>query len=800
MDAERWTRVSEILSKALDLPEPERTRFLTAACRREPELQTDLVDMFGQIRETGDFLETPLLAADGAAAGGGFGSYTVVRELGHGGMGVVYLAERNDGQFSRQVAIKRLGSEAGGADVLRRFRDERQILAGLDHPNIARLFDAGLDASGVPYLVLEHVDGVPITTYCRDRHLQIRGRLALFLQVCAAVHHAHQNLIVHRDIKPNNILVSPNGEPKLLDFGIAKILGDGAGGDLTRTVNRALTLDYASPEQVRGQPTTTASDVYSLGVLLYELLADRRPYDAGEASLTEAVRLVCEEVPPPPSRMAPPDRRGDIAADLDVIVAKAMEKAPADRYGSVAELAADIAAFLNHRPVTARDRSFGYLAGRFVRRHRAATAVATIFLLLAVTGVAAVLWQARVAGRERDRAEQRFQEVRRLATYVIYDLQDGIAKLSGSTELRRSMVARSLAYLDSLVAEGHADPALLMEIAGGYQRLGDVQGNPSVANLGDAAGARASYARAGDAFRRILESDPGNPIVRRRLARLLLLENNLQQQYGRDPERASAALREAQSIWEALVAEEPDDEENLRGLASLHYALSSTEARGAGAPPSHMEKALDIFQRLLDRRPSDTSRMRNVALCHKNLSGWFETTDRARALEHAQRAAEIDRRRVELEPHNATAKLDYSFDLSMLGSWHSLRGNYRTALGYFEQALAIRRELWEADRADVRARDRMAAMLAYVGHTYVQLGQGAEARRSLEEAMSHAEDIQRQAPVGGPRATLAMAYGAMAQLERHSRQRSCAWVAKAAALEIPLSPEVYGDMVKSCGY
>jgi serine/threonine-protein kinase len=291
-EASRWSRVSEILSQALDLPESERAAFLDDVIRKEPLLRTEVMGLFDELRGVEAFLDRPALPPLGSAES--FGPYRVTGELGEGGMGIVYLADRSDGQFARQVAIKRIGRIAPDADLLRRFRDEKQILARLDHPNIARLLDAGIDAAGIPYLVMEYVEGTPFTAFCRNRNLGIPDRVSLFLKVCAAVQHAHQNLVIHRDIKPGNILVTPEGEPKLLDFGIAKLMGGVDSGEATRTVHRALTLDFASPEQVRGEPVNTSSDVYSLGVVLYHLLADVKPYECGTRSVAEAVSLVCD--------------------------------------------------------------------------------------------------------------------------------------------------------------------------------------------------------------------------------------------------------------------------------------------------------------------------------------------------------------------------------------------------------------------------------------------------------------------------------------------------------------------------
>jgi non-specific serine/threonine protein kinase/serine/threonine-protein kinase len=771
-EAERWSRVSDVLSRALDLPERERTAFLAEAIRERPELRTEIQSMLEELPGAEGFLERPPSPANVVDS---FGSYRVLGELGEGGMGIVYLAERSDGQFTRRVAIKRIGSAAPDSELLRRFRDERQILARLDHPNIARLLDAGLDATGVPYLVMEHVEGVRITSFCREKNLGVRERLALFLKVCAAVQHAHQHLVIHRDIKPGNILVTPEGEPKLLDFGIAKLLITADSGDATRTVHHALTFDFASPEQMRGEPVSTASDVYSLGVVLFELLADVKPYECGAGGLSEAVRLVCEFVPPPPSHVAPKERRAALAGDLDGIVRRALEKSSSDRYPTAADLADDVSAHLDHRPVLAQHASLRYLAKKFVRRHRAAVATATVVAILLAAGVTAVLWQARVAEHERSRAQARFEDVREIANYVIFDLQDGIAKLAGATALRRQMVERSLRYLDSLAAEAAGDVELQKEIAGAYVRLGDVLGRQNVANLGDYPGAIASYRKAEETLRSALVQNPTDAETRRSLGRVLL---NLTMAYNiAEDASALGTLEDSMRIWQELVREDPSHEENLRGLASAQFSMAIQLHESGGNAVLHMERALELFQKLLDARPDDLDRKRNVALCHKQLAGYFVIGNPERAQGHSLAAARLDSERLATEPHNAQAKLDYTFDLGTLGDQHLPKREYDEALRYFEEALALRRELWEADRANVYSRNRLAFSLARVGLTHVLAGRHRLARPLLHESVEHARETPEQS---GSFPILANAYLFLGEVELASGRDPCSWYGRMA--------------------
>jgi tetratricopeptide (TPR) repeat protein len=773
--AARWSRVSSILSQALDLPETERTAFVAEAIRQEPALRTEVLSLFEDVRHTHGFLEEPAGAPEEAAGGeGSFGPYRVVGKLGEGGMGVVHLAERSDGQFTRRVAIKRVGSVAPSADALRRFRDERQILARLDHPNIARLLDAGVDAANVPYLVMDHVEGVPLTTHCRERKLTVAQRLALFVKICAAVQHAHQNLVIHRDIKPGNILVTTDGDPKLLDFGVAKALGDAPGGDATATVNRALTLDYASPEQVRGAAVTTASDVYSLGIVLYELLADRKPYEVGTKGLSEAVQLICERVPRPPSEVAPAEERSEIAGDLDGIVRKATEKAPADRYASAAELAADVTAHLDHQPVKARRPSFGYVARKFVRRHRTGAAVAAALVVLLLAGVAAVLRQARVAERERARAQQRFEQVRQLANYVIFDLQDGVTKLTGSTELRRQMVERSLAYLDSLAADAAGDGRLQTELAGAYARLGDVLGRQDVQNLGDRQGAVASYGKAEKLLREAISRNPRDKDARRRLGNLLLDLRFVHSSVAPgERERTLKRLEESTAIWEELVREDPQDEESLRGLAFVHnvaYQLQFRSSPETAFP--HLERSLDIIQRLLGARPQDPELRREASACHRWMSLALARRDAARAHRHALEAVRIDGDRMAAEPHNADAKLEYSLGLEEIGNVHLAQGRYEEALPFFKQALTLRRGLWEADRTNTLFWNRLLGLLTRIGETHVLAGQHRLAVPFLRETIQHATtrpDQQQHWVV----LSVARAYLSLGEVEFAAKRSPC---------------------------
>jgi eukaryotic-like serine/threonine-protein kinase len=464
MRTEEWQKVEEILNTALELEPAARRQFLESVA--DPLLRREVESLLACDEKTDGFLGAPALAfsADFFDEGGGpeerggqtFGRYRIIREIGRGGMGAVFLAERSDGEFQQRLALKIVRRSFADSDLARRFRQERQILASLNHANIARLLDGGVSEEGEPFLAMEYVDGVRIDEYCDTNSLSTEERLNLFLAVCQGVSYAHQNLVVHRDIKPSNILVTEEGVPKLLDFGIAKLINPEAEAAAAETITglRAMTPDYASPEQVRGLSVTTATDVYSLGVLLYELLTGHRPHRLKNRRTDEIARVICEEEPERPStavsrveevtdtdgatlaRLSPEtisERRGrtpdqlrrTLRGDLDNLVLMAMRKEPQRRYASVAQLAADVSSYLEGRPVLAHKDTFSYRATKFVRRHKAGAAAVVLVALALVGGIVATAWQARrataqarIAAEQRDRARIEAAKAKRINEFL----------------------------------------------------------------------------------------------------------------------------------------------------------------------------------------------------------------------------------------------------------------------------------------------------------------------------------------------------------------------------------------------
>lgn len=475
-----WQAVEQVLTVVLELPEEQRHSRVEELCGRNPALRNEVLSLLAAHDSDDSFLgvKTQICSDSNSGfslAGKQLGPYRLLEPIGRGGMGAVYRAERADGQFKKEVAIKVVLTAMYSPELLRRFASEQQILATLEHPNIARLLDAGVSADGVPYLVMEYVMGTAITDYCHDRRLSFADRLRLFQTVCSTVHYAHQHLIVHRDIKPANILVTAEGVPKLLDFGIAKLLDPwtNVGDRSTQSIFNPMTPDYASPEQVRSEAITTATDVYSLGVILYQLLADQRPYSVAAKSPSEAVRTICEVEPEKPSTVVHNRnkrnhgslREPGLSSELDAIVGKAMRKDPGQRYGSAQDLGQDVSRYLGGQPVLAHRGSLHYGITKFVGRHKLPAAFILILLMFALSGVSAVVWQAQIALQERDRAsaaqrtamEERDRALRTEATAKVERDRAIAAEGQARHERNRSFAEKQRADTEAATAKAVSD-------------------------------------------------------------------------------------------------------------------------------------------------------------------------------------------------------------------------------------------------------------------------------------------------------------------------------------------------------
>lgn len=517
MKAEDWQKIHEIFNDSADLPLSERADFLSKVCENS-EIRHEVEKLLIAEDSSDNFLENPAIDFDAPKNLKKIGRYKIISELGKGGMGSVFLAERED--LPQKVAVKIIKRGLDSEDILRRFHHEREILAALEHPNIARLIDGGTTDDGLPFYVMEYVEGIPIDEYCKNANLE--EKLQLFRQVCKAVSFAHARVIVHRDLKPSNILVNKEGTAKLLDFGIAKLLSDKDFGKKgTATSLGMMTPNYASPEQFRGETVTTATDIYSLGVILYELLTGVLPYDLTDKTLDKVFRILnqTETVKPsenPESKILNPKF---LKGDLDNIILKSLKKEPERRYQSVIDLSDDIRRYLVGLPVSARPDTFRYRTAKFVKRNKIAVVAASLVFLSLIGGIIGIYYQFTVAKHQKTLAEKRFSDVRELANKVVFRYHDEIAKFPGATALREELVNDAVKYLDSLNAEQIEDDQLKLELAKAYEKIGDVQGRPYAANLGKSEDALASYQKAVDILKTATEKSQNVFELKRELVR-----------------------------------------------------------------------------------------------------------------------------------------------------------------------------------------------------------------------------------------------------------------------------------------
>ena len=574
MVRDRWLLTEAIFHEAIATVEPERSKLLELRCGDDTALIEELRLLLKACEEEeaqrgATQSDTPPLQKKALRVG----PYAIDRLLGRGGMGAVYLAHRDDGQFDQQVAIKVIGMPLVTDMFRERFRTERQILAGLSHPYIARLLDGGVSDDGELYLAMEYIEGVSITKYCEQQGLSIEKRLLLFRKVCEAVQYAHQNLIVHRDLKPDNILVREDGTPCLLDFGTAKIVTPaviGAESELTRHGLQTFTPRYASPEQVLGQPIGTTSDIYSLGVLLFLLLTGALPYELVEFSTAELVRVICEQDPQRPSTTAQPF--GKLDHDLDAIVLKALRKEPQQRYSTAEQMAADVQAYLQQRPVQARRGNVRYRGIKFIRRNRLALAAAALLSISVLAGIGGILWQSRSANLQRRRAETRAEDLRQLSNSLLSEINGAIQDLPGSTPAQHLLVTRVVEHLDRMAKDTESSRETQIDIANGYLQLGNIQGNAYLQNIGDVSGAIVNQKKALAIARTLVRANGKDKEARELLGGVLL---NLSETDS-NPPSSVAYVTEAIDVHKKILADYGDTESANRAL-STDYAIFSDD-------------------------------------------------------------------------------------------------------------------------------------------------------------------------------------------------------------------------------
>jgi non-specific serine/threonine protein kinase/serine/threonine-protein kinase len=805
--------VEAIFTEAADMTGIERRALLDARCEGRPHLRVEIEALLNSHDHSDGFLgvraDDHVIdgVEDQLRPGARVGAYELVEKIGEGGMGDVYLAERVDGQFAHRVAIKVARVSLRTREAARRVRAERQILASLQHPNIVTLLDAGVTPVGEAYLVMEHVGGVPITRYCRERSLTLEARLALVRQVATAVQFAHRHGIVHRDLKPANILVTAEGVPKVLDFGVAKLLEAPAGAEatLTRAFPGPLTPNYASPEQLRGLPLTTASDVYALGVLAYEILADARPYDTVGKTLDEVLAIVLDADPPRPSAVRSPATeasapypRSRLKGDLDAIVLKAMSKDPLRRYGSAAELSDDLERFLAGHPVVAREPSMGYVFRRLASRNKAATTIAAAAVIAILGALGVAMWQRDVAVKALARAEQRSAETRQLANALIFKIHDAVVPLPGSTPVRQTIVSEALGYLERLERDSEGDASLQLDLSRAYRQIGFIQGNPNSFNLGNRDEALKHYQSARRLGAPLALAPGASASAISNLVNVDLLLADLEKRR-KGPQAAAAYALEAVQQARRVVALTGETSESRTLLGRALFGLAMVEHPAPTSGPL-WEQALRHYERELTREAGNAQHARNVALVAKYLGSVYESADEnEKAIALYQRALELDERRYAADPSHRLTQFDLSVSLSTLATATERQKRYDEAAELYARSLAIRRQLSASDPKDILSRSKVGYAQVRLASTELRRGRVDESRTLALEAVDILQEVVSATGDKSARRELGSALSVLASteqaLQRHAR--ACDLFQR-AGVEFQAAPDkIYLETIES---
>jgi eukaryotic-like serine/threonine-protein kinase len=832
----RWLKVKEVFSEAIELPPHKRAEFLAKVCGADEELRAEAQSLLDSHRTTGSFLKTvntklkaaALSVPDASAeaspedtsaqdrVGSRIGAYRLVDLIGTGGMGHVYKAVRDDDEYRAEVAIKLMRSDVNGRLIAERFKTERQILASLDHRNIARLLDGGRTDEGELYVVMELVDGRPIDRYCDEKRLTISERVSLFLQVCAAIGYAHQRLIVHRDLKPTNILVTADGSVKLLDFGIAKILDSSplsGDGTLTEASMRLMTPAFSSPEQHRGDPITTATDIYALGLVLYELLSGHRAFPTSHRSEREMAAAILETDPDKPSSRVkgvdpdndtisglrcdtPSKLKRRLSGDLDAIVMKAIRKEPKDRYGTVDQFSEDLRRHLRSEPVTAHKGTTRYFMRKFIARHQLAVTAAAIVTVSLVIGVVVTQREARIARANEVRAQQHFNDVRKLANTLVFEINDSIKDLRGSITARKLIVQRAVEYLETLSKDSANDPALLREIAAVYIKLGGIQGSRRQSNLGDVEGALTSYGRATTLLETAFAAEPKNTALAIELASAYRQTSEVATSHG-DDEDGDRYLEKAFAIIAPLSKTHATDKNVRYELAKIYEARGvDRRARLENAAPEIMTTALDwhkkahgIYVALLAADPDNELYRQEVSASHKHMGALLaKMKNWKEALEQYNASLAIDEALLALDPEDVQKRLSITFTYSDTGYILGQQGEHDAALGFHQKALAVRKALLAADPLDVRVRGALSYTLNSIANNYFRKADYVAAVEAYGESLQNREVLlnlnpsskQQQFEVANAQMGLGSAY---ANLSRNAKNLTAAKTACTQAID-----------------
>ena len=766
---EQWPLVKDLWFAVQDAPEETRAALLLDP-RVDSDIRAHVERLMAAADHVGDRFETPasrVLRSEAveftapSLVGRRLGPFDVTRRIGQGGMGVVYEAVRADTAYEQRVAVKTIWRGADSTILLKRFRSERQILAGLQHPNIARLLDGGATEEGAPWLAMEYVDGVPIDAFCDDNKLGLDARLDLFRQVCGAVHFAHRNNVVHRDLKPSNVLVTKDGSVKLLDFGVAKLLDDPRmEGTLTGAGLSPFTAAYAAPEQVMGGAITAATDVYALGALLMTLLVGRPPLLLQSMAMADLIDAIRSRPARAPSVLAMEgDGEGASTAsldeiatergfasreklakalhgELDAIALMALRKEPERRYPSAEAMAADVHRYLRHVQVRARPDTFSYRFRTFARQRWPLVAAAVIAVSALVFGGGMSWWQSRKADAEHAQAMERLREVRTMATVLVFDANESLQDVPGATATRSALMKTALAALDRAYIDAPLDPDLLRELANAYQRAGDLLGNPTNANLGDMAGARAAYAKAIVAAEALLRQAPDVASSAWTLA--LVYEK------AADVEAPSGKVREALqhqraslALFRQVAATDTTQLRYLRAVGISSMKLGDllghpmfTNAGDTASAIAAYDEANARLERAAARGDTTYALARHRAISRERLGRLMqERRDIPKAAEWLRQSLVIRDSLLLTHPKSVEARRDVAIGLYLLCGLHLTEQRPDLAEPPCDRSLTIRKALLAEDPRDTR-------FVRGMGIIHRRLGEIAAMEKNYRRALS----------------------------------------------------------------
>jgi non-specific serine/threonine protein kinase/serine/threonine-protein kinase len=758
-EAQRWARVRSALADCLELTGPARDAFIAQLRETDPGIAAEVDELVAIDDQTSSPLDRPpgeLFDALGRVRAGRrlegtrLGAWRIVRRIASGGMGDVFLGERADGAFQMQVAVKLLRDGlVNDADVAR-FARERQTLANLEHVNLVRILDGGVTEAGLPWFVMELVDGQPIDAWCERNAASLEQRVGLLRKVCEVVHYVNQRGVVHRDLKPSNILVTPAGVVKLVDFGIATRLPEpNATTEQTRTALRGMTILYASPEQVRGDPVGPESDVYALGVVMVRLLAGSQPYavDPTTASSFEFARAICDAEPRRMSELVLDGPgsgalRRALRGDLDAIASKALRKDRTTRYHSAAELDDDLFRHLSRLPVQARRGALNYRFGRWLLQHRAFAGAAIVSNLVLLAGIGVTLAEVHETNVQRQRANRNFDSVRALANDFLFALNDAVSTLPGSMPARKLVVEKAQTYLRTLAEQSWDDPTLALDLGVSYRKLGDLQDLPAHPNLGDRPGAMASY---GESIRllKTLEDMPPATADRARLelARTYLSESSVQS-YNAKYDDAIATLTAADASLADLARRSPDDAEVQRLRGSVYGGLS-WEYHEKGDLPSfekHAAQGEAILERLVAAHPDDTDALGRLQAAYARRASDYSDRpptpqNRQLALQYAQKWVDIGKRLLARRPDDPRYLAIASEAEMFLGQAYAQLGDARKAGEIIGQGIAQTGRELALDPADDAALQMMTDLHATLAKVQLDAHDPGAARENAQQAL-----------------------------------------------------------------